>query len=98
MRGGLKVRKKLEALGIKSLRLVINRFDRKMFKKLGFYSDLDAVIDAAQTQLIALVPFSIDISVIMQRGAAGSENSPALIVFDKLADRLEDKRVPLLIR
>ena len=55
-----------------------------------------AVIDAAQTQLIALVPFSVDISVIMQRGAAGLEKSPALEVFDRLANRLEGKRVPLL--
>ena len=69
-----------------------------MFKKLGFYQDLDAVIDAAQTQLLAVVPFSIDISVIMQRGAAGLEQSPALTVFDRLADRLEGKRVPLFIR
>ena len=96
VRGGLKVRKKLEALGVRELRMVINRFDKKMFKKLGFYKDLDAVIDAAQTQLIALVPFSVDISVIMQRGAAGLEKSPALEVFDRLANRLEGKRVPLL--
>jgi septum site-determining protein MinD len=96
VRGALKVRKKLETLGVRNLRLIINRFDRRMFKKLGFYEDLDAVIDAAQTQLIALVPFSVDISVIMQRGAAGLEKSPALNVFDRLADRLEDKRVPLL--
>jgi septum site-determining protein MinD len=98
VRGALKVRKKLEALGVKSLRLVINRFDRRMFKKLGFYADLDAVIDAAQTQLIALVPFSVDISVIMQRGAAGLEQSSALQVFDRLADRLDGQRVPLLYR
>ena len=96
VRGGLKVRKKLEALGVKNLRLVINRFDKKMFKKLGFYKDLDAVIDAAQTQLIALVPFSVDISVIMQRGAAGLEKSSALAVFDRLANRLEGQRVPLM--
>ena len=96
VRGGLKVRKKLEALGVRELRLVINRFDKKMFKKLGFYKDLDAVIDAAQTQLIALVPFSVDISVIMQRGAAGLEKSPALEVFDRFANRLEGKRVELL--
>lgn len=98
VRGALKVRKKLEALGVKSLRLVINRFDRRMFKKLGFYADLDAVIDAAQTQLIALVPFSVDISVIMQRGAAGLEQSSALQVFDRLVDRLDGQRVPLLYR
>ena len=97
VRGGLKVRKKLEALGVKNQRLVINRFDRRMFRKLGFYEDLDAVIDAAQTQLIALVPFSVDISVIMQRGAAGLEQSPALEVFDRLAGRLEGRRLPLMI-
>lgn len=98
VRGGLKVRKKLEALGVKNQRLVINRFDKRMFRKLGFYEDLDAVIDAAQTQLIALVPFSVDISVIMQRGAAGLEQSPALEVFDRLAGRLEGKRLPLMIK
>ncbi len=97
VRGGLKVRKKLEALGVKNMRLVINRFDKKMFRKLGFYEDLDAVIDAAQTQLIALVPFSVDISVIMQRGAAGLDKSTALSVFDRLAERLEGRRVPLMI-
>jgi septum site-determining protein MinD len=97
VRGGLKVRKKLEALGVRYQRLVINRFDRKMFRKLRFYEDLDAVIDAAQTQLIALVPFSYDISVIMQRGAAGLEDSAALSVFDRLADRLDGMRVPLLV-
>ena len=70
----------------------------KVRKKLGFYADLDAVIDAAQTQLIALVPFSIEISVIMQRGAAGLEQSSALQVFDRLADRLDGQRVPLLYR
>ena len=98
VRGALKVRRKLEALAVKDLRLVINRFDRRMFRKLGFYEDLDAVINASQTRLIALVPFSIDISVIMQRGAAGLEQSPALQVFDRLADRLEGMRVPLLYR
>jgi septum site-determining protein MinD len=97
VRGGLKVRKKLEALGVKNMRLIINRFDKKMFRKLGFYEDLDAVIDAAQTQLIALVPFSVDISVIMQRGAAGLDKSTALAVFDRLAERLEGRRVPLMI-
>ena len=79
------------------MRLIINRFDKKMFRKLGFYEDLDAVIDAAQTQLIALVPFSVDISVIMQRGAAGLDKSTALAVFDRLAERLEGRRVPLMI-
>ncbi len=98
VRGGVKVRKKLEAVGIKNIRLVINRFDKKMFSKLGFYDDLDDVIDETQTRLIALVPFDLKISVIMQRGAAGIDSSASSEVFDRLALRLEEKRVPLLFK
>jgi septum site-determining protein MinD len=92
------VKNKLEALGIKNQRLVINRFDRKTFTELGFYADLDEVIDAVQTQLIALVPFDIRISVIMQRGVAGLNWSAAASVFDCLARRLEGQRVPLAFK
>lgn len=98
VRGGVKVRRKLEALGVRDIRLVINRFDRKMFSKLGFYDDLDDVINATQTRLIALVPFDLRISVIMQRGAAGLNWSAASSVFDCLALRLEGQRVPLAYR
>lgn len=98
VRGGLKVKNKLDALGIKNQRLVINRFDRKTFTELGFYADLDEVIDAVQTQLIALVPFDIRISVIMQRGVAGLNWSAAASVFDCLARRLEGQRVPLAFK
>lgn len=95
VRGGIKVRHKLETMGISNIRLIINRFDRKLFNQLGFYRDLDDVIDATQTQLIALVPFDIRISVIMQRGVAGLNWSAAASVFDCLALRLEGKRIPL---
>lgn len=98
VRGGIKVRSKLEALEIDNIRLVINRFDRKMFERLGFYSDLDDVIDATQTQLIALVPFDLKISVIMQLGVAGLNWSSASNVFDCLALRLEGERVPLAFK
>lgn len=98
VRGGLKVKNKFDALGIKNQRLVINRFDRKTFTELGFYADLDEVIDAVQTQLIALVPFDIRISVIMQRGVAGLNWSAAASVFDCLARRLEGQRVPLAFK
>lgn len=98
VRGGVKVRQKLEAMGIENIRLVINRFDRKVFRKLGFYRDLDEVIDATQTRLIALVPFDIRISVIMQRGAAGLDPDTTNPVFDRLALRLEGERIPLLFK
>lgn len=97
VRGAVKVRKKLEASGMRSIRLVINRFDRKAFRKMGYYEDLDAVIDAAQSQLIALVPFDVNISVVMQRGAAGIESGSSFAVFDRLARRIQGQRVPLAI-
>ena len=98
VRGAVKVRKKLEALGVGKMRLVINKFDYKIFSQFGFYRDLDDVIDAAQTRLIALVPFDVRISVIMQRGAAGLNWSAASSVFDCLALRVFGKRVPLAFR
>ena len=98
VRGAVKLRNKLDALGISQVRLVINRFDKKLFKKLGFYPDLDAVIDAAQTQLIAVVPFDLNISVVMQRGAAGIDSGYHFAVFDRLSGRLQGNLVPLELK
>ena len=98
VRGAVKVRKRLEALGVNDVRLVINRFDKRVFRKLGFYPDLDAVIDAAQTQLISLVPFDINISVVMQKGAAGTENGAAFAPFERLAKRIQGMPCPLLLK
>lgn len=95
VRGAVKVRQRLEAIGVKGIRLVINRFERKVFTQLGFYKDLDDVIDATEIQLIALVPFDVRISVIMQRGVAGLNWSAATNVFDCLARRLCGENVPL---
>ena len=98
VRGAVKVRKRLEALGIGDARLVINRFDKRVFKKLGFYPDLDAVIDAAQTQLISLVPFDINISIVMQKGAAGVESGSSFAPFERLARRVEGAPCPLVLK
>ena len=98
VRGGVKVRKKLDALGVKNIRLVINRFDKKMFRKMGYYEDLDAVIDSAQTRLIAVIPFDLRISVVMQRGAADARGGKAFEVFDRLAGRVQGQNVPLVLK
>jgi septum site-determining protein MinD len=98
VRGAVKLRNKLDALGVSQVRLVINRFDKKLFKKLRFYPDLDAVIDAAQTQLIAVVPFDLNISVVMQRGAAGVYSGDHFAVFDRLSNRLQGTLVPLELK
>ncbi len=98
VRGAVKLRNKLDAMGVSQVRLVINRFDKKLFKKLRFYPDLDAVIDAAQTQLIAVVPFDLNISVVMQRGAAGVYSGDHFAVFDRLSNRLQGTLVPLELK
>ena len=95
LRGAVKVRRRLEELGIDDIRLVINRFDKKQFKALGCYSDLDEVIDISGTRLIALVPFDMRLSAMMQNGIAGLNWSPATTVFDCLARRVDGINVPL---
>lgn len=95
IRGAVKIRTKLTAIGITDIRLVINRFDRKQFTELGCYEDLDEVIDCAGTRLIALVPLDVRLSAIMQNGFAGLNWSPAVTVFDCLALRLSGADVPL---
>lgn len=85
-------------MGKTNIRLVINRFDRKLFTQLGFYEDLDSVIDATQTQLIALVPFDIRISVIVQRGVAGLNWSAAASVLTVLHRGLRKTYSPCVQR
>lgn len=98
IRGCVKVRQKLSLMGIEQVRLVINRFDRKMFTRLGFYRDLDDVIDASQTQLIALIPFDIGISAVMQKGLTGGRASASMEIFDGLAGRILGRQIPLIYK
>ena len=44
VRGAVKVRRKLESMGKTNIRLVINRFDRKLFTQLGFYELFSEVL------------------------------------------------------
>lgn len=95
LRGAVKIRKKLEENNINNIRLVINRFSREQFEELDCYDDLDQVIDYTGTQLIALVPYDVRISAIMQKGVAGLNWSPATTIFDCLAKRISGENVPL---
>ena len=95
--GGQKVKKKLQSIGVGSIRLVINRFDRDHFFAMKIYSDLDAVIDEIGSQLIALVPMDKRISSITQKGNVGLNWSPAVTVFDCLAKRIMGQKVDLAV-
>lgn len=93
--GGVKVKKKLQGMNIKNIRLVINRFDKEQFFEMNIYYDLDAVIDEIGAQLIALVPFDKRISAITQQGKVGINWSPAVTVFDCLAKRVMGQNIDL---
>lgn len=95
LRGAVKIRRKLQELGINQRRLVINRFDSQQFSIMDFYDDLDEVIDIAGTQLIALIPYDNRLSAIMQKGGAGLLWSPSITIFDCLAKRIRGINVPL---
>lgn len=93
VRGALNIRLKLSKIGKEDARLVINRFSLKRFKEMGIYKDLDAVIDACQTQLIGIIPDDPKIAAIAQRGEAGTREPKSAVTFKNIAARLEGENV-----
>ena len=56
VRSASAVKRLLEKLAVPELRLVINRFNSRLFDETGVYSDLDNVIDASSIRLFGVVP------------------------------------------
>ncbi len=97
VRGCVNVRKRLKELNKDNIRLVINRLSKRSFFKLNFYRDLDEVIDETQIQLIGVVPESPQIVAAVQKGAACTGDSKALVAFDRIAGRIEGEKLPLAV-
>ncbi|MCH4238706.1 MAG: P-loop NTPase [Oscillospiraceae bacterium] len=89
-----KTRGQLLEMGVSEQRLVINRFSASFFRQAHFFSDLDAVIDAAGVQLIAVIPEDSTLQAAAVSGLP-PRNSPAVLAFARLALRLEGREVPL---
>ena len=89
------VRRLLAEKGVKDQRLVINRFQNSRFKKLGYFEDLDAMIDESGIRLIAVIPEDVQLA----SAAAGARPAPqrcsGAMAYSRLAARLEGERVPL---
>lgn len=98
VRGGQNVAGKLRACGIDDIRLVINRFNRNTFRKMGLYEDLDEVIDITALRLIGVVPEDYALAASIQSGRSGDSSSPAMKVFSRIAGRIEGRNEPLLIK
>ncbi len=90
-----KIRRAVETLGIQNVRLLINRFQLDIFRRSGFYEDLDAVIDAAGVQLLGVVPEDSEVIAAAAQGRGLSPRSRSSKAFDRIAARMDGERVPL---
>lgn len=97
LRGCVNVRRKLTDMGKNNQRLIINKFSKSTFRKHGFYSDLDQVIDEAGIQLIAVIGESKQIVAAVQKGLEYTGRCKALLAIDNLAARLDGENPLLLI-
>ncbi len=98
IRGCKNIKTRLDELGIDDQRLIINRFDRERFYKMGLYEDLDAVIDEAGMRLIGLIPEDVRVIALTQRGALTGNWSKTGIIFETIARRLEGSDVPIIVK
>lgn len=98
VRGCVNVRQKLEAAGKTDIRLLINRFSRQAFRELGFYDDLDQVIDETGIQLIGVVSESRQLISAIQKGTLYKGSSTALSAIDRIAGRINGDDLPLIIK
>lgn len=95
LRDAKKVRAILQNEGLKDVRLVINRFFRKSFLKACLYEDLDEIIDETGLQLIAVIPEDTDAMVQFAKGIPISRSLALSEAFDRLAARIDGKKVSL---
>lgn len=95
VRSAASVRQLLEHMGIKDMRLVINQFDRGLFRETGAFGDLDGVIDAAGIQLGALIPMDRSLAAAFLRGRPAPQEAPGMLAMSRAAARLEGESVPM---
>ncbi len=97
LRGCDKVRQKLRHCQINNIRLIINRFNERKFRRMDTFPDLDAVIDEAGARLIGVVPEDNSASAASQKGKPIEGNMKAAYAFDRIAARMDGKNVHLML-
>lgn len=85
---------KLSELGVTDIRLIINRFNKRLTSQ-GHYLNIDEVIDATVLQLIGVVPEDKKISYCSVVGMTTLDSSKAKEAFKRIAMRLEGFNVNL---
>lgn len=98
IRGGQYVSNKLHACGIDDIRLVVNRFNKSTFQKMGLYEDLDEIIDITALQLIGIIPEDYSLAAAIQSGKSGDLSCPAMKTLSRISARIQGRIEPLLIK
>ncbi len=86
----------LRSKGIEDIKLIINRFNKKLTAS-GHYLNIDEVIDATYLQLLGVVPEDKKLSFCSVVGMQSLENSKAKSAFRRIAKRLEGINVNLVV-
>ncbi len=94
VRDGAYVARLLREKDFKNIRLIINKIDIDLVKKGVFYN-IDEVIDATTLQLIAAIPYDIDLLKRFEINTNMLYDSPALEAFSRLAKRMLKENIPL---
>lgn len=95
LRGCDKVRQKLRQCSVTNIRLIINKFNEKKFRRMDAFPDLDAVIDEAGARLIGIVPEDNEASAVSQKGMPIEGKLKSAAAFDRIAARFDGKYIPL---
>lgn len=86
--------RKIAAYGIGDIRLVINRFIKKLSAKKKFLN-VDEVIDLTTVQLIGVIPYDAKIGFSSMRTSSFNFKSASQKSFGRIARRILGENVPL---
>lgn len=87
---------KIEEVGIKDVRLVINKFVLKYTLKRKFLN-IDDVIDNTEVRLIGIVPFDKKIGFASMNSYSLAKRAKSVKAFHRIAKRIIGEEIPLKV-
>lgn len=94
VRVGFYAAEKLSSIGVKKIKLIINKFNKRLTSQ-GHYLNIDEVIDSTVLQLLGVVPEDKKISYCSVIGMRTLEASKGKEAFRRIALRLEGFNINL---
>lgn len=82
---------------VRDIRLVINKYDKNTFRYSGF-ADGDQIIDACCTQLLAVIPYDVELQVSAMDGKQLASDSVSKKIFSAICDRLQGRHTQIIVK